>query len=420
MPSVKDVISGILQFDLAILPGYTIGKGLTVATRSEAAIKLRSQLGIPIKPQNFDEAYKAALIDYGIGKPKPLLDLFKHDDINQAFRRWFDEGGIANTLDITSAVLENDPVGQRLRELELDAQAKFEVYQLALYLTEQLRLMQSLYDQIQDAEIRKIHSKVAQLASIDDLNELRKETEKQIENQQKAFSDVQNKLNKVRVVPEIIYDTTVFRDRRQSELALFLDENEVEWEYFRYYEQVSPTEAIPGPRFEIKQVLLQENYMQRSIVDIVVVTTPVSGDFNAIDVLNELYQQSFRNPLFLILKITSSEYLSETSNLPSYITKDELIDRNLGELDHDMWLVSEGNWDEYSWYKCPHCDKLSIVYNLTVWDIKDGEEEPLETCPYCYDDYINTCPRCDDALYDSRIASYCDSCQYDWDKMERE
>lgn len=59
--------------------------------RSEAVIKLLKRLNLdPDHPRpDFSFIYQYALVEYGVGKPKPVLDLFRHPEIQQTFRQAF-------------------------------------------------------------------------------------------------------------------------------------------------------------------------------------------------------------------------------------------------------------------------------------------------------------------------------------------
>ena len=60
--------------------------------RSETVIKLLKQFNLdPEHPlPDFSGVYAYTLVEYGVGKPKPLLELFRLEEIKQAFRKAFD------------------------------------------------------------------------------------------------------------------------------------------------------------------------------------------------------------------------------------------------------------------------------------------------------------------------------------------
>ena len=60
--------------------------------RSQTVIKLLQQFNLDPEhpPADFSGVYAYALVEYGIGKPKPLLQLFLQEAIKQAFRTALD------------------------------------------------------------------------------------------------------------------------------------------------------------------------------------------------------------------------------------------------------------------------------------------------------------------------------------------
>ncbi|MEM1395338.1 MAG: hypothetical protein AAGG00_19015, partial [Cyanobacteria bacterium P01_H01_bin.150] len=60
--------------------------------RNETVIKLLKQFKIDPEhpPADFSGVYAYTLVEYGVGRPKPILELFRQQEIKVAFRKAFD------------------------------------------------------------------------------------------------------------------------------------------------------------------------------------------------------------------------------------------------------------------------------------------------------------------------------------------
>ena len=72
----------------------TGGAVLSGAQRREAVIRIlkRAKLDPKRPPDDFDALYAYTLVEYGVGKPLPILELFRNAFIKQAFRESFTRG----------------------------------------------------------------------------------------------------------------------------------------------------------------------------------------------------------------------------------------------------------------------------------------------------------------------------------------
>ena len=61
--------------------------------RSELVIKLLKQLNLDPDhpPADFTAVYQYTLVEYGIGKPKPVLEMFRQAEIQAIFRKALDQ-----------------------------------------------------------------------------------------------------------------------------------------------------------------------------------------------------------------------------------------------------------------------------------------------------------------------------------------
>ncbi|MEO0532821.1 MAG: hypothetical protein AAF215_03010 [Cyanobacteria bacterium P01_A01_bin.123] len=69
-------------------------------SRNETVIKLLKQLKLDPDhpPADFTGVYQYALVEYGVGKPKPVLEIFRQPEIQQLFREALAQNNPARLL----------------------------------------------------------------------------------------------------------------------------------------------------------------------------------------------------------------------------------------------------------------------------------------------------------------------------------
>jgi len=86
----------VVIVELSMIIGAIVELGiegiLEKAKRREAVINVLDKVGLKLDepPPDFDGVYAYTLVEHGVGKPKPTLDLFRHGFIHGAFRRSFE------------------------------------------------------------------------------------------------------------------------------------------------------------------------------------------------------------------------------------------------------------------------------------------------------------------------------------------
>ncbi|MHC5827560.1 MAG: NACHT domain-containing protein, partial [Nostoc sp.] len=90
--------------------------------RNETVIKLLQQFKLDPEhpPADFSGVYAYALVEYGVGKPKPFLELFRQEAIKQAFRKAFDHNNPSILLSEVDAWLDAYALGDDIRSLGID------------------------------------------------------------------------------------------------------------------------------------------------------------------------------------------------------------------------------------------------------------------------------------------------------------
>lgn len=156
------------------------------AKRREAVIGVLRKLGLKPDepPPDFAGVYAYTLVEYGVGKPKPVLDFFRHEFIRDAFRRSF-EGQDASILDREAeSLVEWHEVGEDLRQMDVDPRREFACF---------IAVFNEIVDRTRTpAEVRRdyrlddvhddLHSRTAEimeeLEKLDALDEIRAELER--------------------------------------------------------------------------------------------------------------------------------------------------------------------------------------------------------------------------------------------------
>ena len=85
---LNEIISAIASFASPILKDKI--------QRNETVIKLLQQFKLDPEhpPSDFSGVYAYALVEYGVGKPRQLLEIFRHEVVKQAFRPRYASTGI--------------------------------------------------------------------------------------------------------------------------------------------------------------------------------------------------------------------------------------------------------------------------------------------------------------------------------------
>jgi predicted NACHT family NTPase len=98
--------------------------------RDETVIKLLKKFNLdPEHPHpDFTSIYQYAFVEYGIGKPQPILELFRQNEIQQAFRQAFDRNNPSILLQQGEAFLDGYALGDEIRELRIDPKREFAAF----------------------------------------------------------------------------------------------------------------------------------------------------------------------------------------------------------------------------------------------------------------------------------------------------
>jgi len=129
--------------------------------RSETVIKLLQQFNLDPEhpPADFSGVYAYALVEYGVGKPKPLLELFRQEAIKQAFRTALDHNNPSILLSEVDVFLDAYTLGDDIRSLELDVRR--EVAEFATVFIEVAKRTRTPADVLLNQKIGSLHKRIA-------------------------------------------------------------------------------------------------------------------------------------------------------------------------------------------------------------------------------------------------------------------
>jgi predicted NACHT family NTPase len=129
--------------------------------RSETVIKLLQQFNLDPEhpPADFSGVYAYALVEYGVGKPKSLLELFRQEAIKQAFRTALDHNNPSILLSEVDVFLDAYTLGDDIRGLGLDVRR--EVAEFATVFIEVAKRTRTPADVLLNQKIGSLHKRIA-------------------------------------------------------------------------------------------------------------------------------------------------------------------------------------------------------------------------------------------------------------------
>ncbi|GAB1543843.1 hypothetical protein NUACC21_65190 [Scytonema sp. NUACC21] len=129
--------------------------------RNETVIKLLNQFNLAPEhpPADFSGVYAYALVEYGVGKPKPFLELFRHEQIKQAFRKALDHNNPSILLSEVDTFVGAYALGDEIKTLSLDIRR--EVAAFATVFIEVAKRSRTPSDALISQQIGSLHKRIA-------------------------------------------------------------------------------------------------------------------------------------------------------------------------------------------------------------------------------------------------------------------
>ncbi|MEP6541192.1 NACHT domain-containing protein [Microcoleus vaginatus GB1-A2] len=116
-----------LDLVISLLTAIPLGTIKDKFQRNETVIKLlkRFNLDPDAPPADFSGVYVYTLVEYGAGKPKQILELFRQKEIESAFRKAFESDSPAILIKAGDDYLNESALGKEIRDLGIDPRREF-------------------------------------------------------------------------------------------------------------------------------------------------------------------------------------------------------------------------------------------------------------------------------------------------------
>jgi predicted NACHT family NTPase len=153
--------------ELAKLIDLIVGFGNPVVQnklqRSERVIKLLKQLNLDPDhpPADFTAVYQYTLVEYGIGKPKPVLEMFRQAEIQAIFRKALDQNNPSLLLKEGETFLSGHNLGDQIQALGIDARQEF--YQFAAVFIEVAKRTRTPAEVLTNQRLDSLHRQISSI-----------------------------------------------------------------------------------------------------------------------------------------------------------------------------------------------------------------------------------------------------------------
>ncbi|BAU13940.1 WD-40 repeat protein [Leptolyngbya sp. NIES-3755] len=131
--------------------------------RSELVIKLLKQLNLDPDhpPADFTAVYQYTLVEYGIGKPKPVLEMFRQAEIQAIFRKALDQNNPSLLLKEGETFLSGHSLGDQIQALGIDARQEF--YQFAAVFIEVAKRTRTPAEVLANQRLESLHRQIGSI-----------------------------------------------------------------------------------------------------------------------------------------------------------------------------------------------------------------------------------------------------------------
>lgn len=131
--------------------------------RSELVIKLLKQLNLDPDhpPADFTAVYQYTLVEYGIGKPKPVLEMFRQAEIQAIFRKALDQNNPSLLLKEGETFLAGHSLGDQIQALGIDPRQEF--YQFAAVFIEVAKRTRTPAEVLANQRLESLHRQIGSI-----------------------------------------------------------------------------------------------------------------------------------------------------------------------------------------------------------------------------------------------------------------
>ena len=131
--------------------------------RNERIIQILKQYNLDPEhpPKDFNGIYVYALVEYGLGKPKSLLKLFRQEEIKTAFRKALDADNPTILLSSVDSFVDAHKISDDIKDLDIDI--KRELAAFAAIFIEVAKKTRNPAEVLTNQEINSLHQRVIDL-----------------------------------------------------------------------------------------------------------------------------------------------------------------------------------------------------------------------------------------------------------------
>ncbi|PKO08707.1 MAG: hypothetical protein CVU40_13880 [Chloroflexi bacterium HGW-Chloroflexi-2] len=155
----------VMDLTTVITKILDIGIKQVIATgkRSESILRILKDLGFNPNnfPSDFDGLYVYSLVEYGVGKPRPVLEFFRNEHIKNSFKKSFDEDDISYLIEETDHLLEWHKVGGEFQKMDVDIRSEFDNFREIF--EKLLKKSRTPIQVVQDKKITYVQSNIEEL-----------------------------------------------------------------------------------------------------------------------------------------------------------------------------------------------------------------------------------------------------------------
>lgn len=149
------------MFGLDNLINLLFDSAMEKLSRSERVIQTlkRLKLDPDHPPEDFTGVYQYALVEYGVGKPRPVLEIFRQSEIQQLFREALEQNNPAKLLQHGEAFLADHPLQAELQANNIDVQREF--YAFAAVFIEVAKRTRTPAAILAEQKLESLHRQIA-------------------------------------------------------------------------------------------------------------------------------------------------------------------------------------------------------------------------------------------------------------------
>jgi predicted NACHT family NTPase len=133
--------------------------------RSETVIKLLKQFNLDSEhpPADFSGVYAYALVEYGVSNldKRPFLELFRQEEIKQAFRKAFDHNNPSILLSEVDAFIDAYALGDEIKSFRIDIRREIAAFYIVF--AEVAKRTRNPADTLMSQQVGDLHKRIASI-----------------------------------------------------------------------------------------------------------------------------------------------------------------------------------------------------------------------------------------------------------------